>query len=50
MTSLEIDRLTNLVQGFGWKVVKHEVTEDKILVSLEKTKIVSEETEAAVPG
>ena len=33
---LEIDRLSNLITGFGWKVVKQEFTEDKILVTLEK--------------
>jgi len=50
LTSLEIDRLTNLVQGFGWKVVKQELTEDKIKIELEKTVIPSEEVEAAVPA
>lgn len=35
---LEIDRLGNLVTGFGWKVTKQEFTDDKIIVTLEKSR------------
>ena len=33
---LEIERLSNLITGFGWKVIKQEFTEDKIKLELEK--------------
>jgi hypothetical protein len=35
---LEIDRLGNLITGFGWKIRKQEFTEDKIIVTIEKTR------------
>lgn len=48
--TLEVDRLINLVSGFGWKITKQEFTEDRISISLEKSRAPSEESEAAVPG
>ena len=33
---LDIDRLSNLIVGFGWRVKKQEFTEDKIVISVEK--------------
>lgn len=33
---LEIDRLGNLISGFGWKIVKQEFTDEKMMVEIEK--------------
>lgn len=33
---LEIDRLLNLIQGFGWKMEKKEVTLKAITVTIKK--------------
>ena len=35
---LEMERLTNLVSGFGWKVRKQEFEDDKLVVILEKSR------------
>jgi len=35
---LEVDRLGNLITGFGWRIVKQEFTDEKIIVSIEKTR------------
>jgi len=32
---LELERLRNLIAGFGWVIVKHELTTDRILVFIE---------------
>jgi len=36
LNRLEIERIRNLVTGFGWKMTEERVTEDKILVTMEK--------------
>jgi len=35
---LEMERLLNLVQGFGWKEVKREETDTQIVITLVKPK------------
>ena len=45
---LEVDRINNLTQGFGWKITKQEFTEDKIRISLEKDRAPG--VEAGGPG
>ena len=35
-TSLEIERATNLLRGFGWKLKKQEVTETEITLTIVK--------------
>jgi len=47
---LELDRLMNLVTGFGWKLVKQEFTEDKIIVTIEKSRAPGVEVAEAGPG
>jgi len=47
---LDIERLSNLVTGFGWKLVKQEFTEDKIIVVLEKSRAPGVEVAEAGPG
>lgn len=37
---LEVERLVNLVQGFGWKETKREEVDQKIVVTLERAKTV----------
>ena len=33
---IEIERIVNLVAGFGWTKVKEEVLEGKVIITLEK--------------
>jgi len=33
---LEIDRINNLITGFGWRITEQKFTEDKIILSVEK--------------
>ena len=47
---LELDRLMNLVTGFGWKLVKQEFTEDKIIVTIEKSRAPGVEVAEAGAG
>lgn len=47
---LELDRLMNLVSGFGWRLSKQELTEDKIIVTLEKSRAPGVEVAEAGPG
>ena len=47
---LEIDRLGNLIRGFGWNVAKQEFTEEKIIVTIEKKRAAGVEVEEAGPG
>lgn len=35
---LEVDRLGNLITGFGWHIVKQEFTDEKIIISIEKSR------------
>lgn len=36
---LEIDRLRNLTQGFGWEVVQQEFTDTHIVLTLKKPRV-----------
>lgn len=47
---LEIERLGNLITGFGWNIVKQEFTTDKIIISLEKDRAKGPEVAEEVPG
>lgn len=38
---LEIDRLMNLIRGFGWEMDKKEITDTEVTVTIKK-KIVKE--------
>jgi len=35
--TLEVERVLNLVMGFGWKKVKEEIVGNKIVLTIEKT-------------
>ncbi len=35
---LEIDRLLNLIRGFGWEESGREITEDEIIITIKKKK------------
>lgn len=37
---LEFERIRNLVQGFGLSVVKEEIQDDKLIMSLERKRVV----------
>lgn len=48
--SIEIERIVNLVRGFGWEMKSQDFTEPVITVVLTKTVTVGEaEASAAVP-
>lgn len=36
-TSLEIDRLMNLVRNFGWEKTEEKIVDGKITITLQKT-------------
>lgn len=47
---IEVERIVNLVRGFGWEVVKQEFTEDRIILSLEKRRELEAVEMGAGPG
>lgn len=47
--ALDLDRLKNLTTGFGWRVSKTETMDDRLIVTLEKSRVPSTETEGAPP-
>lgn len=47
---LEVERIRNLVQGFGWVVSKDEITDDKIIMTMEKPRVVPVSGQMAGPG
>jgi len=47
---LEIERLRNLVIGFGWVVVKTETKTDRIVLTVELERELKETPESAGPG
>ena len=46
---LEIDRLRNLTQGFGWEVVQQEFTDTHIILTLKKPRAVVAELTGVGP-
>ena len=34
--SLEVERLINLIRGFGWTKTKEEIVNNKLIVTIEK--------------
>jgi len=46
---LEVDRLGNLITGFGWKITKQEFTDDKIIIVVEKPRALGVEVPEAGP-
>jgi len=46
---LEIDRVGNLIRGFGWNIAKQEFTEEKIIVTIERSRAPGVELEEAGP-
>lgn len=47
---LDLERLQNLVRGFGWFMVKQEFTSEKIIVQLEKPRKTPEGSPESIPG
>ena len=37
---LEVERIRNLVSGFGWEIVREEYPEELIIVVMQKKKVV----------
>ncbi|MBA7491618.1 hypothetical protein ES702_02186 [subsurface metagenome] len=44
MIRIDIERIVNLVSGFGWKKVEEKTSEGKVTITLEKVVPVTEET------
>lgn len=47
---IEIERVTNLVQGFGWVKVKEEIVGNDIILTLKKTWLKPGEVPTEMPG
>lgn len=47
---LQVERLGNLTQGFGWKITNQEFTEDKIIIRLERSRTPAGESTSPGPG
>jgi len=47
---LEIDRVGNLITGFGWNITKQEFTDEKIIVQIERPRSPGVEVAEAGPG
>ena len=43
MIRIDIERIVNLVSGFGWKKVEEKTSEGKVTITLEKVVPVTEE-------
>ena len=42
MNKLEVERVINLVQGFGWEKIEEKLTEEHIELTIRKKRIQSE--------
>jgi len=47
---IEIERIMNLVRGFGWSEIKREVVGDKLILTIEKTFLKAEEVPEEIPA
>lgn len=47
---LEFERIRNLVQGFGWTATKEEITDDKLIMVLEKKRVVPPSGSEGIPS
>jgi len=43
MLKIEVERIVNLVAGFGWRKIEERVSEGKVILTLEKSIPVTEE-------
>lgn len=43
LLKIEIERIVNLVAGFGWKKTEEKISTGKVTITLEKTVPVTEE-------
>lgn len=50
MNRLEVDRVLNLVQGFGWEKTNEELTDEHIILTIRKKKIAPETPLGTGPG
>ena len=46
---IEIQRVMNLVQGFGWAKVKEELTDTELVLTIKKEYLEDSDLEAAAP-
>jgi len=44
MIKIDIERIVNLVSGFGWKKVEEKTSEGRVTITFEKIYPVTEET------
>lgn len=47
---LEVDRVRNLITGFGWVVGEEKLTEDEIQLQIKKRRTVTKTETPPVPG
>jgi len=36
---IEVERIRNLIIGFGWMITNEQITDDKIIVTMEKKRV-----------
>lgn len=47
---LDIERVSNLIMGFGWRITKQETLPDRLILTVEKTREPTVEEQAGVPA
>ena len=47
---LQVDRLNNLITGFGWKITNEEYTESRIILRVERARTPAGESLSPGPG
>jgi len=50
MNKLEVERIMNLTQGFGWEKVEEKLTDEHILLTIRKKRIVPDTTPGVGPS
>lgn len=48
--SIAVERVKNLISGFGWSVDAQQMQTDRIVLTISKSRTPAEETESASPG
>lgn len=37
---LEVERIRNLVTGFGWEIINEQITDEDIIITMKKKRVV----------
>lgn len=47
---IEVERIMNLVRGFGWEKVKEEIVGEDLIITIKKKFLKAEEMPVETPG